>query len=52
MMPDLGKYATEVLLAYGVSIGLLVVIVALSLRRARKVRARLDQVEARTGLTK
>ncbi|WP_296417322.1 heme exporter protein CcmD [Pseudooctadecabacter sp.] len=49
MMPDLGKYATEVLLAYGVSIGLLVVIVALSMRRARKVRAQLDQVEARKG---
>ncbi|WP_375280989.1 heme exporter protein CcmD [Pseudooctadecabacter sp.] len=52
MMPDLGKYATEVLLAYGVSIGLLVVIVALSMRRARKVRAQLEQVEARKGPTK
>lgn len=52
MMPDLGKYATEVVLAYGVSIGLLVVIVAQSMRRASKVRARLEQVEARKGRTK
>lgn len=49
MIPDLGKYATEVLAAYGVSITLLVVIVALSVRRARKVRAQLAEVEAQVG---
>ena len=47
MIPDLGKYATEVLAAYGVSIVLLVVIVALSVRRSRRVAAQLKQVEAR-----
>ncbi|MBU2993745.1 heme exporter protein CcmD [Octadecabacter sp. 1_MG-2023] len=47
MFPDLGDYATEVLAAYGASIGLLVVIVLLSMRRSRKMRAQLDAVEAR-----
>lgn len=47
MIPDLGKYATEVLAAYGVSIALLVIIVALSMRRAAKVRAQLRHVEDR-----
>ncbi len=47
MIPDLGKYATEVLAAYGVSITLLILIVALSVRRARRVRAALAEVEAR-----
>lgn len=45
-MPDLGKYATEVLLAYGVSIAFLVGMVWASVARARKVKARLDAVEA------
>ncbi len=52
MMPDLGKYATEVLAAYGVSIALLVLIVAMTLRRARKVRAQLAEVEARREKTR
>lgn len=52
MMPDLGKYATEVLAAYGVSIALLVVIVALSLRRSRRVAAQLAEVEARKKAAK
>lgn len=46
-MPDLGKYAVEVLAAYGVSITLLIAIVALSMCRYAKVRAQLDEVEAR-----
>ena len=52
MIPDLGKYATEVLAAYGVSITLLVLIVGVSLRRSRKVRAQLDAVEARREQSK
>jgi len=52
MMPDLGKYAVEVLLAYGVSITLLVAIVALSIRRAARIRAQLDAVEARRKAAK
>lgn len=47
MMPDLGKYAFEVLSSYGVTIVLLVVIVLISFRRARKVRAALDEIENR-----
>lgn len=51
MMPDLGTYAVEVLSAYGVSIVLLVVIVAMSIARSRRVRAQLDEVEARRRRT-
>lgn len=47
MIPDLGKYAFEVLAAYGVSIALLVAIVVMSLRRSRRVRAQLEAIEAR-----
>ena len=49
MMPDLGKYAAAVLSSYGVTIVLLVALVALSLRRARRVRERLRDVEGRDG---
>ena len=49
MMPDLGKYAAAVLSSYGVTIVLLVLLVWLSLRRARKVQARLRQVEGKDG---
>ena len=48
-MPDLGKYATEVLSAYGVSIVILVVIVWQSFARARKVKAEFDRVEGDNG---
>ena len=44
-VPDLGKYAVEVLAAYGVSLALLVVIVGLSWRRYVRVRAALERVE-------
>ncbi|MEY1555120.1 heme exporter protein CcmD [Yoonia sp. R2331] len=44
-MPDLGKYAVEVLAAYGVSLTLLVLIVWLSVRRSRAVKAALEKVE-------
>lgn len=47
MIPDLGAYATEVLLAYGVSIALLVLSVFTSVRRSRKVKAQLAAVELR-----
>ncbi|SLN59155.1 Heme exporter protein D (CcmD) [Pseudooctadecabacter jejudonensis] len=46
-MPDLGKYAVEVLLAYGVSIVLLIGVVVVSLRRERRVARQLQDVEAR-----
>ncbi|MBE0414151.1 heme exporter protein CcmD [Yoonia sp.] len=44
-MLDLGKYAVEVLLSYGVSLGLLAVIVGLSVRRSRRVRVALERIE-------
>ncbi|MCI5111516.1 MAG: heme exporter protein CcmD [Marivita sp.] len=47
MMPDLGKYAFEVLSSYAVTIVLLVGLVAASLRRARQARRALDDVEQR-----
>ncbi|RAP41363.1 heme exporter protein CcmD [Rhodovulum viride] len=47
MMPDLGKYALAVLSSYGVTLGLLAGLVALSLWRAARVRRQLDEVEAR-----
>lgn len=48
MMPDLGKYADAVLSSYAVSIVLIVALVAVSVMRARKVRAELDVVEKRS----
>lgn len=48
MMPDLGKYATAVLSSYAVSIALILLIVVVSVMRARKVRAQLDEVEKRS----
>ncbi len=47
MMPDLDRYAGTVLGAYGVTLGLLALIVAVSWWRAVKVRRRLAQLEAR-----
>jgi len=47
MMPDLGKYAVEVGLAYAASLGLIAGIVVLSLRRSARVRRRLEDIERR-----
>ncbi|MCC5985170.1 MAG: heme exporter protein CcmD [Rhodobacteraceae bacterium] len=47
MMPDLGRYAVEVLSAYGVSLALLAGLVGWYWLRARAVRAQLDAVEQR-----
>ncbi|MCV6597172.1 MAG: heme exporter protein CcmD [Mangrovicoccus sp.] len=47
MMPDLGKYAFEVVSAYLVSLGLIAILVGLSWRRAKAVRARLRELEQR-----
>ncbi|MFT6076275.1 MAG: heme exporter protein D [Yoonia sp.] len=44
-MPDLGTYAVEVLLAYAVSIALLMGVVGLSWRRYTRVRAALERAE-------
>lgn len=47
MMPDLGRYAAEVLSAYAGTLFLLGAIVVLSVLRARKIRRALEDVEAR-----
>ena len=44
-MPDLGKYAVEVLSAYSVSLALLAGLVAVVLLRARAMRRRLEAAE-------
>ena len=45
MLPDLGKYATEVMSAYAVSLLLLLLLVVLTLRRGRRARAALRAAE-------
>lgn len=47
MLPDLGKYHTEVLLAYGVSALVLVLFVWWTLRRSKRVKARLEEIDKR-----
>ena len=47
MMPDLGKYAGDVLAAYGLTLLLLGGLVLVTWLRARAVRQTLDQAEAR-----
>ena len=51
MMPDLGKYAGTVLSSYAASIALIVVLVALSLWKAARVKRALREIEARQGKT-
>ncbi|MBW4964003.1 heme exporter protein CcmD [Sulfitobacter sp. CW3] len=45
-MPDLGKYAAEVLGAYGLSLMLIAGLIVLSLRKGRRARADLARIEA------
>ena len=47
MMPDLGTYTTEVLLAYGVSLGLLAALILGTWARARRVARALKVLEDR-----
>ncbi len=47
MMPDLGRYALEVSLAYAGSLVALVAIVWISVARAKRIRAALEEAEAR-----
>ncbi|RVV99075.1 heme exporter protein CcmD [Mesobaculum littorinae] len=46
-MPELGKYAAEVTLAYGVSLCLLAALVAATVLRSRRVRRDLREMEKR-----
>ena len=45
MMPDLGKYAAEVISAYGIAILLLISLVALSIRASAQAKRALDAQE-------
>ena len=47
MIPDLGRYAFEVTMAYGVSLALLAGIVVLSIRQGRRTRRALEEAEKR-----
>lgn len=44
-MPDLGTYAFEILMSYGISLALLAVLVAASWMQSRKIKALLEKVE-------
>ena len=46
-MPELGKYAVEVLSSYGITLALLAAIGAASLLRARRMRRDLTALEQR-----
>lgn len=48
-MPDLGRYAAEVLTAYGITAVLLVGIVALTLWRGARVKRALARAERRVN---
>lgn len=47
MMPDLGKYAGEVLSSYAAALALICGLVAVSIWRSRRVARALREVEAR-----
>ena len=47
MMPDLGKYAATVLMAYGATLVLLAGLVWLSVWQGRRMARRLAEAEAR-----
>ena len=47
MMPDLGKYAAEVLTAYAITAVLLIGIVALTFWRGARVKRALERAEER-----
>ena len=46
-MPDLGKYADAVLSSYAVSLVLIIVLVAISWRRAVHIRKSLEEIEGK-----
>lgn len=48
-MVDLGPYAVPVLSAYAVTLSLLVILVAGSIWKARRVQRRLEDIEKRRG---
>lgn len=51
MMPDLGKYASAVLLSYAASIALFALIIGISWWQSRRTKAALREIEARRNDT-
>ena len=49
MMPDLGKYAAEVLSAYAVTLGLMGLLLVVTLMRGKRARAALRRAEEETA---
>lgn len=47
-MPELGKYAAEVLSAYAGSLAVLAILIGVTLQKGRKARATLAKAEAET----
>jgi heme exporter protein D len=47
MMPDLGRYSDTVLAAYGATLAMLALLVAVSWWQSARARRRLAQLEAR-----
>jgi heme exporter protein D len=45
MMPDLGAYAFEILMSYGISLGLLAALIGLSIWQGRRVKVALKRIE-------
>ena len=45
MMPDLGQYALEVLLSYGISLALIGGLIGLTILQGRRARAALREIE-------
>lgn len=52
MMPDLGKYASEVYMAYAATAGLLVLLIGMTLIKSRRVSAQLREMEAQRAAKK
>lgn len=50
-MVEIGKYAWQIVAGYGVTIGLLLGLVALSVLRERRIHRELREVESRRGKT-
>lgn len=49
MMPDLGRYALEVTLAYGLSLGLIAALALFYWLKGRSVKRQLAEIETRRG---
>lgn len=44
-MPDLGRYAFEILMSYGISFGLLGALIGISLWQSRQMKIALERIE-------